>query len=139
MPFCDSENCRGADDRIGRGRRHVVRLIQIRGCPWLSLTDAVDVGGRERTRANVYGRPQTVLKTAGPASMDARNSPPEMLRHSPQSAEVRCRPPEATRLAVYFVDVTDVVSFQPRRNTLSPDGLTRMTPSFRTRRSRLRS
>jgi hypothetical protein len=72
------------------------------GCHWLSSASRVDVDGRTRTWANVYGRPQTVLKTAELTSADVHQSPPRFNLCCRHSAVMRYRPQSSAGLAVFL-------------------------------------
>jgi len=48
-------------------------------CRWLSFAEPADIGERKRTRVDVYGPPQTVLKTAFlPLSASVQQRPRKM-------------------------------------------------------------
>ncbi len=76
------------------------------GCRWLSFAQPADLGDRKRTWVDLYGRPQTVLKTAGLRSTDVRQRPQQFSRMRRQSMNVRIHPPLSAALAV-FLAVSD--------------------------------
>jgi hypothetical protein len=74
--------------------------LQRLGCRWLSFADPADVRERKRTWMESYGRPQTVLKTAGLTSADVHQRPPRFNLCCRDSVVVRYRPQSSASLAV---------------------------------------
>ena len=70
------------------------------GCHWLSSAHLADVSELKRTWVDMYGRPQTVLKTAGPTSIAVHSRLLTIDDRPRQSANVYSCPQSSTSLAV---------------------------------------